>query len=214
MIKQAKKVIIVLFLWIVMVFGVVGCNAGVQDELQAKIEDLQSQITEMEDRLAETEGQISERDKKIDQLEKELAEKTTGKLYSLQEAYDNGWLTQADVMSIAYYNNGGRTYNEEIMSEDYEPLPKTPEVLSNLTELKIKSTAAKEYREKYKDDAEDVVADDFRIIQYCGTYGDCVVTMMTNKYTHYLEAVWIDTVAGVTIHYSNSNSIKIWRETK
>ena len=138
-------------------------------------------------------------------------EETAGSFYTLQEAYDNGWLTQEDLMNIAYYNNGGRTDNEEIMSEDYQPAPQTPEVLSEKTELKIKSTAAKEYRE---DNIKDVVADGFTITRYYGTYGDCVAVMMTDNYTDHWDWEVVDCVAGVKLHYNNSNQIKIWRETE
>ena len=31
-----------------------------------------------------------------------------GKFYTLQEAFDQGFLTENDLKSIAYYNNGGR----------------------------------------------------------------------------------------------------------
>lgn len=137
-------------------------------------------------------------------------EESKGTFYSLQEAYDNGWLTRADIMSIAYYKNRGRTYNEEIMSEDYEPLPKVPEVLSNLTELKIKSTAAKEYREKYN--MQYAEADGFTITEYCGTYNGCVAVMMRDVYSGEAGVEWTDSVAGVNIYYNSGKSIKIWRE--
>lgn len=209
--KKATKIFIALFLIAVMAFAVAGCNADTENELQGKIDDLQSQIEDLNDRIAEMEEQLSERDKKIDQLEKELAEKCTGTFYTLQEAYDNGWLTQADVMSIAYYHNRGRIYNEEMMSEEYEPVPKTPEVLSELTELKIKSAAAKEYREIYN--MQYAEADGFRITQYYGTYGKCVAVMMRDDYSGESGIVWTDTVAGVKIHYGSGRTMKIWRKT-
>ena len=230
MIKQAKKVIIALFLGIVMVFGVAGCNAGVQDELQSKIDALQSRIEEMEaqigernktiedlnDRLAETEEQISEQDERIEQLEKEIAEKTAGAFYTLQEAYDNGWLTQADLMSIAYYHNGGRWHNEEIMSEDYEPLPKTPEVLSNLTELKIKHTAVNEFKMEFPGTPSALIAkvEDFTINEYNGTYNGCIAVRMIDNFTGYWDVVVAPKIAGIRFYYGNTNYIKIWRETK
>ena len=67
MTKKLKIVLIALFLAIIMVFGVAGCNASSQNDLQSTIDNLQSQIAEMED-------QIRERDKKIEQLENEIAE--------------------------------------------------------------------------------------------------------------------------------------------
>lgn len=208
--KKVKIVLIALLLGIVMIFGVAGCNIDTQNDLQGKIDDLQTQIEELEERLAEMEDQFGDRDKKIEQLEKELAEKSTGTFYTLREAFVNGWLTREDIMSIAYYHNGGRWHNEEIMSEDYEPAPKKPEVLSEFTELKIKSTGAKYCRENY--DIAEAEADGITITQYCGTYGDCVAVMIRG-YLHYAQALWTDTVAGINIHYSDANSIKIWRET-
>ena len=134
-----------------------------------------------------------------------------GKLYTLQEAYDNGWLSQTDIMSIAYYYHGGRRHNEEIISEDYEPIPKTPEVLSKRTESKIKRAAAKEYREKY--DIENAAADGFTITEYYGTYSGCIAVITDDIYSGYAGVVWTETVAGIKITYYSGYPIKIWRKT-
>lgn len=222
--KKTKIILIALFLVTVMAFAVAGCNAGTQNDLQSAIDDLQSQVEEMENRIAEMEDQIGERDatienlneqikkrdEKIEQLE-EFAEKFTGKVYSLQEAYNNGWLTLGDIMSIAYYHNGGRSGNEEIMDEYYEPSPKTPEVLSSETELKIKSAAAKEYREKYN--IENAEADGFTITEYYGTYSGCIAVRTDDIYSGYAAVVWTETVAGIKITYYSGYPIKIWRKT-
>ena len=45
----------------------------------------------------------------------------SGTIYSLREAYENGLLTKEELMSIAYYHNGGRRFIEAIMCEDYTP---------------------------------------------------------------------------------------------
>ena len=52
-----------------------------------------------------------------------------GEFYTVTQAYEKGYLTREQVMSIAYYNNNGCRGNEEIMVEDYQPLPKIPEEL-------------------------------------------------------------------------------------
>ena len=135
-----------------------------------------------------------------------------GDLYTLQQAYVNGFISYEDLISIAYYHNGGREHNEEIMSEDYKPSLKTPEVLSELTVLKIKSAAAKDYRENYN--VKDAKAEGFTIIEYCGTYGDCVAIMMRDDYSGTTGAVWIDSVAGVNIYYNSGKEIQIWKDTK
>ena len=59
------------------------------------------------------------------------APEASGDFYSLQEAYEAGYLTKEEIMSIAYYHNGGRVYNEEIMSEEYTPIPKTRTGITN-----------------------------------------------------------------------------------
>lgn len=135
---------------------------------------------------------------------------STGALYTVKEAYENGWLTKDDLMSIAYYHNNGRWHNEEIMDETYEPIPKTPEVLSKKTESKIKNAAAAEYREKYDD--EEAVAKGFTITEYDGTYGDCVAIMMRDVYSGEAGIVWTDTVAGVNFSYGGGRTIIIWRD--
>lgn len=138
----------------------------------------------------------------------ELSE-PAGTLYTLREAYELGLLTRDDLMSIAYYHNSGSTHNEEIMSESYKPATKTPEGLSAETELKIKSTAATDYKEKYN--IKDVEADGFTITEYCGTYGDCVAIMMRDDYSGTSGVEWLDSIAGVNFYYNSGKTIKIWR---
>ena len=179
-----NTILITLILAIVSLFGVVGCGVGSQSGLQNKTEESQN----------EPEGE------------------NIGAFFSLQEAYDKGWLTQNDLMSIAYYHSGGRLYNEEIMPEDYSPQPKMPEILSDETQLKIKSTAAKEYREEYKITEAEAVG--FTINQYCGTYGNCVVVMMRDVYSGTTGEVWTDTVSDINFYYNSGKSIQVWRETE
>ena len=70
-----------------------------------------------------------------------------GVVCTLAEAYEYALLTRDDLMSIAYYQNGGRTYNEDIMSKDYTPQPKNPETLDADLQRKIKETI--EYEDGY-----------------------------------------------------------------
>lgn len=136
----------------------------------------------------------------------------TGSFYTLQEAYEKGWLTKEDLMNIAYYHNGGCKYNEGIMSKIYEPVPKIPAKLSEDTERKIKSTAAKEYREVYH--ITDAVEDGFTIVSYYGTYNTCVAVMLRNAYSGEAGSIWTDLIAGVNFYYSGGKTIKIWRDAE
>ena len=135
--------------------------------------------------------------------------KTYGTFYTLQEAYDNGYLTRENLMSIAYYKNGGRRYNESIMPEDYAPIPKDPEELSESTSLRIRSTAAADWNAEYPDD--DATAEDFWIDYYYGTYGNCVAVMMRDNLSGTTGVVWIGIVADVSFSYNSGKEIRVWR---
>ncbi|HIX09879.1 MAG TPA: hypothetical protein H9683_06830 [Firmicutes bacterium] len=69
-------------------------------------------------------------------------------------------------MSIAYYHNEGREYNEEIIPEDFQPVPLVP--LDEETEAAIIRT----YLEEYSKEAS--------IVSYMGTYGRCAIVRMYN----------------------------------
>ena len=202
--KKLSRILITLMLVAVALFGVVGCNANTQSDLQSKIDELQGQIEELNDRIAEMEDEF---ERKSDLLKDNLK----SGFYSLKNAYDMGLLTRDDLMSIAYYHNGGRRYNEEIMPEDYSPQPKTPEVLSENTELKIKETAAKEFREKYN--VEYAKAEGFTITEYYGTYGGYVAVVIKDNYTGGVWSPIPETypLAGVEFQIRSENFIRLWR---
>ena len=223
--KRISKIIFALLIGVITIFGVAGCNNDAQKQLQGKIDELQAQIadvsgrlTEMEDELDERNAtiddlndQLKERDERIEELEKEILS-NAGEFYFLEDAYDNGWLTQEDIMSIAYYHNRGRWYNEDIMPENYAPQPKMPEVLSDKTQLKIKSVSAKALREFQN--IKNAEADDIIITEYYGTYGDCVAVRTRDNYSGYGTIVFTDLTAGVKFFYGDPKLIQIWRETK
>ena len=199
--KKINTILIALLIAVISLFGFVGCESSSQNDLQSKIDELQSKIEELEE-------QIRERDERIKELEGEKM----GAFYSLQDAYDNGWLTQEDLKSIAYYHNGGRVYNETIMNETYVPQPKTPEILSTETELKIKRAAAKDYRDNYN--ITDAEAEGFTIVEYDGTFGECIAIMKEDTYTGYWGSEEMPNIAGVIFYYNSSNHITIWRGIK
>ena len=137
-----------------------------------------------------------------------------GTFYTLQKAYDEGYLTKEEIMSIAYYHNGGRVYNEEIMSEEYTPIPKTPQELSEETVNKIKENAAYEYNSEHNHETK-ATADGFTIVHYYGTYDGAVAVIVTHSYLGDSPAVVVDnsySVAGVIFHYWTYNHIQIYIE--
>lgn len=133
-----------------------------------------------------------------------------GEFYTLDEAYELGLLTREELMSIAYYYNFGTRYNEEVMGEDYVPIPKAPEALSKRTADRISSTAAYEYR--FDHPAEEAEPEGFPIIEYYGTYGDCVAVMLGFLYGGFFPVAGKVFVADIAFYYLDTNRIKIWKE--
>lgn len=194
-----KKLFAALGFAFIIAFGVAGCNADT-DKLQSKIDELQNALNEMSDTL-------SEMDEKIDGLERELAQKLPGTVFTLQEAFDGGLITKEDLMSIAYHYDG-RNGNEEIMGEDYTPLPKTLLVLDEITELKIKCAMAEKLRDNsgYIEDVEG-----FHIEGYYGTYNGCVAFIGYDDYMSIGAAETSETVEGVNFTYP-ARRMAIWKD--
>ena len=44
-----------------------------------------------------------------------------GKIYSIEEVYENGDISYEDLKSLAYYQNGGITNNEDVLDNNYQP---------------------------------------------------------------------------------------------
>ena len=126
----------------------------------------------------------------------------------LDEAYGEGLLTQADLLSIAYYQNGDRERNEELMAEDYTPEPQ--QEMSEEISQAILRTAAREWR----NDGQHVNADDFILVKYYGAYRECYVVMLEETFIFYPAVennVW-EEVGGVWFHYTNFYEIRVWRQ--
>ena len=208
-----KKKIMSVVMSIVMLFGMAFSFAGCQDNtagLQAQIDEFQAKLEEQAEKIKELErGNSSLRDK-VTKLEKESSN-APGVFYSLESAYEEGWLTQEDLLSIAYYNQG-RNYNEEKMTEDYQPIPKYPEILSAETEWKIKETRAIYHRNHTQNPRPEASAEEVEIIRYYGTYHGMTVVKLTEKGYAYLQRIEFGGAGGVTIYYPNSNRITVWKE--
>lgn len=125
--------------------------------------------------------------------------KDRGDFYSLQEAYDNGWLTKEDLQTIANYHNN----------------PTQRPKLSAATEKAIKETRAYDLRygvktsENIKEPS--ATAKDVTIIGYYGEYNDIFVVMITDVYTDCDDAVRDIDIAGITFHYISGNRILVWK---
>ena len=132
-----------------------------------------------------------------------------GAFYSLFEAYDNGWLTLEDIKSIAYYHHGGVGSNEEIMGEDFAPKEKIPAELSLEKQLELRWSEA--YGVSSLDERHYYELNDFRLLKYYGTYGDCIAVLTTNVDWSYALPITTHTIGGVEITYGDTNFIKVYK---
>ena len=103
-----------------------------------------------------------------------------GNFYSLEEAYENGWLTRDDILSIAYYYNQGAEGNETLMGESYAPEPMVPEMLDEERVNQIKRTYLNEVIAMPEGTFEHVI-----IRAYYGTYHENIVIHITDDYHGY-----------------------------
>ena len=85
-----------------------------------------------------------------------------------------------------------------------------PEALSKRTADRISSTAAYEYR--FDHPAEEAEPEGFPIIEYYGTYGDCVAVMLGFLYGGFFPVAGKVFVADIAFYYLDTNRIKIWKE--
>jgi hypothetical protein len=129
-----------------------------------------------------------------------------GDFYTLQEAYDQGLLTKDALESIAYYQNGGSD------DENFVPIPKNPEELSEETENAIKETRVYDIRNDSQEPIKKAKTDDVSITQYYGTYNTCVAVMLDEAYYAYDAALWDVTIGGIPFHYKDGNRIIIWKQ--
>jgi len=140
-----------------------------------------------------------------------------GAFYSLQEAYDNGWLTQEDLRSIAYYHHGGKKAVKDNLEhklvwmdeeEGYTPIPITPEVLDAETEKQIKQTRVNERH----DEGNKSKAKDISIVEYYGVYNGCIAVMLTERGYRYERILNGNIVNDIRFLYGTVNQILIWKE--
>ena len=111
--------------------------------------------------------------------------------YSLTEAYENGWLTKADVKQIADYRGGAQSCPE----------------LDASAEKRIRVFASKEYSH-----GEDVIPAESFTIQFYGEYNGSYAVYITSDRYGFPAVITVEEVAGITFSYPDSNTIKICKE--
>ena len=129
-------------------------------------------------------------------------EPEAGEFYTLQEAFDNGWLSRGDLRNIAYHRTG------DGQRKGFKPTPKNPEVLSAETELAIKEAHAANLRESGTLEA---VTDGVTIIAYYGIYNEMIAVLIDAIYYAHPSVECFETVGNIKFEYDNPNFIRLWK---
>ena len=134
-----------------------------------------------------------------------------GTLYTLQEAYDNGYLTREDLLNIAYYN-GDQERNESAL-QNFEPTPIGE--LSEEISLKIREYVAERYRNDGSEPA--ATAENIFIKNYLGCYNGYYAVRFTDNLFQYPEWVmdpddYVQEVSGIKFCYYKTSMIFLWKD--
>lgn len=125
-------------------------------------------------------------------------EVVSGKFYTLEEAFEIGHLTKANLEQIAYY------INNNISAE---------EILEDSTNAFIKETAAYELRHDKQSPITTAKVSDFTIKNYFGSYESNYVVQIDCVHLVYPADVidyWKE-IGNVRFHITSRVPIKVWR---
>lgn len=123
---------------------------------------------------------------------------TRGEIYTLQQSFDNGYLSYEDLESIAYYINNDLSDSRQLDSGIAES---------------IKESAAKRMREDDIEPIPDAKAEGFTIISYYGCYSDCHVVRLRDEYVlrpTNLPDYWKE-IGGVNFHITTYDTVGVYR---
>ena len=159
---------------------------------------LENSQTDMQAQLDALNAKIEQQAQEINGLkvDKEMMDQyyevnaSFGVFCNLETAYEYGVLTKDDLMSIAYYQLGGRYKNEDIMPEDYVPQPKTPETIDIVTQREMFETYIDMYSLSCK-------ASQLKVDQYHGAYHGVYVVRIDGPWGGTCE-VYHEKIGGVT----------------
>jgi len=105
-----------------------------------------------------------------------------GIFYTLEEAYENGWLTKKDLKSIAYYYNN--YHNDQAPEPNFKLIPK-----QELSKEKIEEMKRAYLQQNYIQASHpNATTDHVTVFQYYGTYnGNCVTFMLDDLFGYDLH---------------------------
>ena len=130
-------------------------------------------------------------------LERVTAE-TKGKVYSLEEAYEIGYLSQTDLKKISYFHNvdNKATFPVELFAP---------------VEAAIKNTYAVEWNADERNTMT-ATADDFSVKRFYGYYYKCCVVSIDSTMWAYPGVIpndWKE-IGGVKFHFTDYYSLIVW----
>ncbi len=130
-------------------------------------------------------------------------------LYTLDEAYQYGWITESDLQSIAYYYHEHRHEEDwdKLLPDDFTPKQKDPETLEEF-ETQIKT----DYLNKVIN-VPNGSFDQVDLYAYYGAYYDCFAIEITDTYFLYDYLIEPEhKIGNVTfLRYSNA-FVRIWKK--
>ena len=203
--KSKRSFVVVVAILTVMLIVLSACGETTDlekriDELQQQIADLQQVVDAKDSEIEDLNDRIENLNKRIEDLKKEFREEFSNPagIYSLQQAFDYGYLTKEDLEQIAYHINNQLSY---------------PQPLESSIETAIKEAAAYEIRNRKIEPFLNATADGFTIVEYYGKYSDCFVVRMRNDYDIYPTDVpsWWEEIGGVQFHFTGHDRIMVWK---
>lgn len=124
-------------------------------------------------------------------------EEPQGEFFTLQQAYDGGYLSREDLQNIASYHNNNKNYPENLKEE-------------------IAEAIKKDWAKKLSDSdnsTEVLTAEDIAINEYYGTYSGSVAIIVDRKDAQYIDkyAPYSKEIGEVSFSYSYPRpEIRIW----
>lgn len=198
---KLSVLVITITLIIAMVLPFAACTGD--NELQAQIDDLKNQVEQLEEQIEQLEEQIGQLEEQIKQLEEETA--ITGQFYTLEEAYNNNYISRNDLETMAGYMNNSNN-------------PFTVEQIDAKILYAIKYTYLQRFLDDKNEDGSlkypDLTVENCAEVDFYGLYNnDCYCLRIWGRYVQYPAIDIKEEIDGVSYTYFGANLI-IWKIAK
>ena len=136
-------------------------------------------------------------------------EKPYGKFYTLEQAYEAGYITQEDLINIAYYRHPNLEKNAHFYGEDFSPIPLAEFSEDLQRKIKLDKVFYENKQAQEKNWRYYMTVDDVYIAGYYGIYNDCVAVYFGDQGLIVLES---DLIGGVYFSYGTTVRTMVWIE--